>query len=226
MTGQTSQGECVFCKNVFGKQGMKRHVDACAERAKVFSSPTKKGKRGKLLHLIIEGEYLPMYWLHIEISTMAALQHLDQFLRDIWLECCGHLSAFDFAGQRYSSYPMTEYSEQDMTSKIGTLFSKGIKARYDYDFGSTTRLVIKYASEREGNYAGLQPIVMARNLPPEIKCEVCGEPATQLCVECMWDGHGELCEKHAEEHDCDQDMQLPVVNSPRLGVCGYNGSLA
>ena len=25
-------------------------------------------------------------------------------------------------------------------------------------------------------------------------------------------------------HDCDEDHRLPVVNSPRCGVCGYTGT--
>ena len=33
---------------------------------------------------------------------------------------------------------------------------------------------------------------------------------------------GWLCEAHAEKHR-HQDMFLPVVNSPRVGMCGYTG---
>lgn len=227
MARQTSQGECAFCKGVFGKGGMKRHLGSCSDRAKVLALPpkSKRAKSGKLLHLVVEGECLPMYWLHIEFPAQATLQQLDQFLRDIWLECCGHLSAFDFGGQRYSSYPIEEYGEQDMKTEVGALFTEGIKARHEYDFGSTTELIIKYADKREGVFAGLNPVVMARNLPPEVKCEVCGKPATQFCTECMWDGQGELCDEHAEEHECGEEVMLPVVNSPRMGVCGYTGQL-
>jgi hypothetical protein len=33
------------------------------------------------------------------------------------------------------------------------------------------------------------------------------------------------CEHHSEDHDCDEpEMLLPVVNSPRMGMCGYTGS--
>jgi hypothetical protein len=48
-----------------------------------------------------------------------------------------------------------------------------------------------------------------RNLePPLISCEVCGKPATEVC---------------AGEHECGEEMLLPVVNSPRVGMCGYTG---
>lgn len=33
-----------------------------------------------------------------------------------------------------------------------------------------------------------------------------------------------LCEECIEDHDCDEEMFLDVCNSPRMGVCGYNGS--
>jgi hypothetical protein len=32
------------------------------------------------------------------------------------------------------------------------------------------------------------------------------------------------CELHSEDHDCEEaEMLLPVVNSPRMGMCGYTG---
>jgi hypothetical protein len=32
------------------------------------------------------------------------------------------------------------------------------------------------------------------------------------------------CEEHAGDHGCeDAEMLLPVVNSPRMGMCGYAG---
>lgn len=40
----------------------------------------------------------------------------------------------------------------------------------------------------------------------------------------IWDGEGWLCESCAKNHECDEDMFLPVLNSPRTGVCGYTGS--
>jgi hypothetical protein len=33
-----------------------------------------------------------------------------------------------------------------------------------------------------------------------------------------------LCEDCAHTHACDECMQLRVCNSPRMGVCGYEGS--
>ena len=35
----------------------------------------------------------------------ATLADLDRFLRDIWLECCGHMSQFTIGKARYISHP-------------------------------------------------------------------------------------------------------------------------
>jgi hypothetical protein len=41
--------------------------------------------------------------------------------------------------------------------------------------------------------------------------------------ECSWSGDGFRCDDHAETHACGDDMLLPVLNLPRIGVCGYTG---
>ena len=52
----------------------------------------------------------------------------------------------------------------------------------------------------------------------------CAEPAVQLCAECDADeGVAFLCNACAAQHECGEEMLRPVVNSPRMGVCGYSG---
>ena len=46
-----------------------------------------------------------MHWLHLEAPASVQLQLLDDFLRDLWLECCGHLSCFTIDGVRYEAVP-------------------------------------------------------------------------------------------------------------------------
>ncbi len=62
--------------------------------------------------------------------------------------------------------------------------------------------------------------ILARNTPPIIPCEVCGEPATSLSTQCIYEDKGCLCDACAKNHTCGEEMLLPVVNSPRVGVCG------
>ena len=95
---------------------------------------------------------------------------------------------------------------------------------YTYDFGSSTNLELRVVNEYKGNSSEKTVKILARNDAPEIKCSECEEKlATKICVNCKWSGRGCLCEDCAEDHGCGQEMLLPVVNSPRVGVCGYCG---
>ncbi|MDS4020424.1 MAG: hypothetical protein RKR03_07930 [Candidatus Competibacter sp.] len=80
---------------------------------------------------------------------------------------------------------------------------------------------------RQGKPTTTHPIaLMARNLMPEAKCIQCDEPAAWLCTECLIEHEvwGTLCDKHAKTHPHDDYGEpIPLVNSPRLGLCGYDG---
>jgi hypothetical protein len=54
-------------------------------------------------------------------------------------------------------------------------------------------------------------------------CVVCGQEATQVCTQCIYENEGWLCDACAPEHACGDELCLPVVNSPRVGMCGYAG---
>ena len=72
---------------------------------------------------------------------------------------------------------------------------------------------------------------MARNRVPEMLCVECDRPAGWLCLECLYEanepGTWFLCEEHVKDHPHDQYGEpIPLVNSPRLGMCGYDGPAA
>ncbi len=55
-------------------------------------------------------------------------------------------------------------------------------------------------------------------------CTQCAAPATVVCPYCLDDGEALLCATHAGTHEhAEEEVYLPVVNSPRMGVCGYVG---
>jgi hypothetical protein len=94
-------------------------------------------------------------------------------------------------------------------------------------FGTSSETLLKLVGVREGKPSTPHPIVlMARNLPPEAVCIECGQPAAWLCLECMYeeDVPGTLCDEHAQGHPHDNYGEpMPLVNSPRVGMCGYTG---
>ena len=128
------------------------------------------------------------------------LQQLDDFLRGMWLECCGHLSQFTIQGTRYSNLAprpddpnaaairadyWMEDDEMHMDVAVGDVMPMGSLVSYECDYGSTTGLFLKNLG-RHGDLVGLlrprQPwhgdliTVLARNEPDE-ECVACGEPA-------------------------------------------------
>jgi hypothetical protein len=172
-----------------------------------------------------------LYWLDLEMGAKALLTDLDDFLREIWLECCGHLSAFTFGQDIYTVPPDDPLDEdlgaQSMDISVGKLFSPvGTSFSHEYDFGSTTRLKLRVQSEREGRIRSPLIRLLARNEAPEWKCAICSQPATLVCSFGWGDEDLFSCDKHAHRHKgCDEESFLPVVNSPRMGVCAYEGPI-
>ncbi|MDI6734784.1 MAG: hypothetical protein QME42_01100 [bacterium] len=225
MTRQVSNGKCSFCNATFSKAVMTKHLKSCKQRKAISetSSAKRELQKTKSFHLVVEGRGLPEYWMHLSVPANTRLETLDGFLRDIWLECCGHLSAFAIGGTRYSISPMREYNERGMKIALGNVLAPGIKFYHEYDFGTTTELTLRVVSELEGEAKSKSIQLLARNDPPLIACGSCGKIATQVCAQCIYEGKGWLCDECAWEHECGEEMLLPVVNSPRVGMCGYTG---
>lgn len=99
----------------------------------------------------------------------------------------------------------------------------GLKFSYEYDFGSTTNLSFRVVAELPGLPKKRSFALFARNEPPLIPCGQCSKPATQVCAEHVYEDAGWLCDACAAEHECGEDMLMPIINSPRTGVCGYVG---
>jgi len=224
MAGETSTGKCHLCGGTFDKSEMTKHLKSCKQKEGPESASSGRGSQKKdVFHLLVEGRHSPEYWMHIELAADAGLKVLDNFLRDTWLECCGHLSMFSIQGKNYSVADMGEFDDETMDARLGDVLSPGMKFSHEYDFGSTTHLTLKVISQEQKQVKGKDARILARNDPPSFACVSCGKPATQICTECVCSDEGCLCEKCAAEHACGEEMLLPLVNSPRAGVCGYTG---
>lgn len=231
MRGRGSWGTCALCGCDFSKAGMTRHLESCIRkklRAGDGQGPIDVAHEDRHYHIRVEGRGPSDYWMHLQVRADASLEDLDDFLRDTWLECCGHLSAFTIRGNRYASDPIEDLNEMDMKAPLGEILDPGLRFLHEYDFGTTTELVLKAVSEHEGS-PGLEeaPIqLLARNEPPPLTCNVCGRPATRVCTQCIYLDEGWLCDECAKNHECGEETLLPVVNSPRVGMCGYTGEPA
>ena len=207
---------------------MLKHLDSCKERKE--QEDKEAGKTVGYFELLITAKYKKTYWLVIEMEDTAKLKDLDQFIRDIWVECCGHLSSFEIDGELYDSSPANDSYWQlpakSMDIQLKKILEIGTQIAYEYDFGSTTELVISVVAHREGKKKKEKVTILSRNNPPEILCSLCEKNLAEwVSPEGFYDGTPFWCEECLEENDIDEDeFLLPVCNSPRMGVCGYEGS--
>jgi hypothetical protein len=200
---------------------MTRHLSVCPERrAAIAEADQGSAPVEQLYHLQVRDGRRADYWLHLEMDGSATLEELDYYLRRIWLECCGHPSHFS-TGPGWGEWKIDESASATWAFEVGQQIT------HIYDYGTTSTTLIRVKDVRRGRPLTKHPIVlMARNTPPRILCMECDAPATWLCIECMFgeDKSGFLCDQHAAVHPHeDYGDPVPVVNSPRVGMCAYCG---
>jgi hypothetical protein len=201
-----NEGKCELCGQIVLRAQAKKHATACA--------PSHDASEGQemIVQLQVEAAGAPEYWLLLEGRERASLQQVDSLLRSLWLECCGHLSAFRVA--RVEVAKRTALGQLPPAARLD----------YDYDFGSTTALKVRVVGARRGSLGRRAVRLVARNTSLPWTCETCEAPAVVVCPVCVYSGPSLFCRKHSRAHPCDEEgVWMPVVNSPRMGVCGYTG---
>jgi hypothetical protein len=227
MSAINSVGKCFFCNAEFKKAGISKHLNTHIAK--------ERANNGTSFHIRIEDDprFGGLFFLNLWVDGNALMSEIDDFLRNIWLECCGHMSAFTNPKERkrHSMFDMDEIeSEADeiMDSSTKDILTKGMKLKYEYDFGSTTTLFLTVAEQFPVEVPG-GIILLSRNEPLEIICEVCkSAPASTICTTCY--EPNTFCKKCAKQHaktceDFADYSAMPVVNSPRMGVCAYEGGV-
>ena len=203
MARQITKGHCYLCGAVVAKSAFQRHLSSkhlCGE-----------ADHQECVLLRVEDAYEKIYWLYLDMPLTSTLKTLDAFLREIWLECCGHMSAFF----------LRDGAEVGKATKLGTL-PTGITLHYEYDFGDTTELRITLLDTVLRPKQRKADRLLGRNLPPRFKCGGCGEEADYICCECeAMEEYPFFCQACMESHE--HEYALPVVNSPRMGICAYCG---
>src|SRR5665213_2909596 len=229
---QEQRGTCALCSQDLTAGNAQAHLADCASGHDVSTALPQL-----LVFLRATSPGLPEYWLDVEAKVDAKLEALDAFLRRVWLECCGHLSVFRIGGVDYFSrgyefgfgrefggISTQRSAERSMNANLrDALPFSGEGFEYEYDFGSTTALDLRVTGERSGSPGRSAVRLLARNAPPKVTCAVCSEPANLVCPFCLQESADAfVCTKHRRQHRCgEDDAFLPVVNSPRMGVCGY-----
>ncbi|MGE0883165.1 MAG: hypothetical protein AB7P14_06445 [Blastocatellales bacterium] len=217
---QAVKGVCTYCDQEVAKNAVTKHLSVCTQRREMLAKvEASSGKIEKLYHLRIQAAYLKDFWLDLEMRGSATLEDLDEYLRAIWLECCGHMSMFSPKGWGSDEIPKSR--------KIERVLSVGDKLVHIYDFGTESETHISVTNVREGKATTKRPIaLLVRNKQPEVVCIECGKPAGWICQECQIEDEtsGLLCDDCAEDHPHDNYGEpMEICNSPRVGMCGYDG---
>ena len=202
------------------KRGVAKHLSACSgRRAIIDKAERKKVPSETLFHLRVQDSWRDLFWLDVEMRGSSTLKDLDFYLRGIWLECCGHMSQFSVGGWRGQ--------EISKRRRIDEVFKPGMKLTHIYDFGTSSETLVRVVGTRGGKPTTARPVaLMARNIMQEAKCVECGQPAAWLCMECLIEENvwRTLCDAHGKTHPHDNyGDPIRLVNSPRLGMCGYEG---
>lgn len=218
--GKTTPATCTFCHEPVTKRGVVRHFERCASfHAALEGAARSRRRTERLFHLRAQDAEGGPFWLELEMRGSARLRDLDDYLRAIWLECCGHMSRFSIGGWDGDAMPQSR--------RVKDVFRPGIELTHIYDFGTESVTRIQVLGVREGKPLDPHPVaLLARNVLPAAACVECGAAATVVCMECVMD-HGRsgmLCDTHAVIHPHEEYGEpRRLVNSPRLGLCGYAG---
>ncbi|MDZ4759109.1 MAG: hypothetical protein SGJ10_13365 [Bacteroidota bacterium] len=206
-----SEGKCLFCEAVFPQKEIGKHL--AKHLAEMQKADVKKSV-ASYCHIQIEiGEM----FLQILAKSDTEMEEIGVFLRNIWLEFCGHMSGFDHKD-----------FEIEMEDLVETVFENRTKLSYDYDYGTTTSVFLK-GLKKYSLFFKESIILLSRNEPLNLMCATCNkEPAVFLCSTCYWKQYAFYCKKCSTKHKkvCDDFAdysKMPVVNSPRMGQCGYEG---
>lgn len=189
------------------------HVTECAR-----SSGWPPAEKHSYL-LAILGHGTKSFWLLVLARPTIMLSDLDALIRDVWVECCGHLSQFTIHGEHFMND--AEECETGMDIPLGRILAPGMTFSYEYDFGSTTVLDIHVLSTLPISPPGRGAVVLARNRPPPVPCDECGNPADFRLFDENGIPSSHVCRRCLQPDRFSASSVMRISNSPRDGVCGY-----
>ena len=192
-------GTCFNCNEKINKENILNHLKQCisTENNECF--------------IIAESEnYFDDYWIVLVCTSNITLNCIDFFLRTTWVECCGHMSSFN----------------EKKNKNLYELHKNKKSILYEYDMGTTTTISLKIKANKLqlNNKSDLIIKLVAQNDKPKLKCDKCDK---KLATIVLYDNkYCKTCLKYVDEYKQDEidSLILPLVNSPRTGLCGYDGN--
>lgn len=205
---------CQFCEAKYGTVQIYEHYEECL-------SNIYKNRYGYLISMHSIGITGKRYFNYVIVGTKTRLFDIDNFLRNIWCECCGHDSNFERKligiirdGEQIDVNINVIMSKTQFISS----FEEGDVLTYYYDNGSPTIVEIVIVKKLDGvcKIPDKNIDIIFANTEPEIKCNHnrCKHTAKYYiyakpyCINCT--------DKYNNK-----EPKLLIVNSPRSGLCEY-----
>ncbi len=213
------QGRCYYCNKELTERTIKRHTKSCSEMKKIIEEKMKYTKGVKDQFIIsMKDKYNPsLYCIYVSIDANLQLQHLDKFIRDIWVESYGHLSAFYIDKEVYHDNSDEQY---EMNFHLKDVLNINKKFEYEYDFGSTTYLTLEVVDTIKVPSEFSQVEIIARNNPEEDKSNnnsprdgVCGYVGTK-------DGEAEYLPGNNKKYKLNN--KKPIHNNDAFAAFDYS----
>ena len=208
-----SEGKCLYCNELVLQSEIGRHL---AKHLGQMEKEATVNNPVNYCHIEVEANEM---FLHLLVKGDEPMRTIDGLLREIWLECCGHMSEFRDKKVKVKKKFLVE-----------DVFQHKVKIYHDYDFGTTTRVFLSAKKQYQLNLKE-EIILLSRNEPLKLMCISCKiEPAINICSVCCYQEMAFFCKKCSAKHaktceDFADYAKMPIVNSPRMGMCGYTGGV-
>ena len=174
-------GTCLICgRTAASRTAIGTHLKTCLESWSAGNQNHQglRGKNANQVHVSVSVSGSKLYWMELLVHADVTLQEIDTLLRETWLECCDHLSAF-ILGDLWvpdpddpaPSDPMDDDEDEDEEGLIGlntqysTAVPPGRSVKYHYDFGDTSEIILTTKSLHEVGQNLPRISLLARNSP-------------------------------------------------------------
>ena len=256
MDSENTHGQCHICGESLRAEDAGSHVQNCVMETVLgkyrMGRTDERYARSYPIMLWVRSEE-HRHWMMLIVQPTTSLRHLDQFLRNQWLECCGHMSHFEIGGVQYSACvpgpgdaprfddDLAQPDEQHMVHTIEETVNAGQSFHHEFDYGDTTCLNLKHTGvlpvpyhyllefinspKDSDRYSDDFITIVARNTGPE-RCRVCGKNAHwRIYSEDAPEGEDPIVAPPFFCDECVPDQKLVRLrNSPRVGVGCYDNT--
>ncbi len=201
-----SKINCTFCNTKFGIKAFKNHLEDCI-------SETQNTKSGYLIEFSSSSYITKKYYSMFAIFGLnCTFKHIDKFLKNKWCECCNHMSILNVCCLTNDKFNCDSIKFNILISK----YENADHFNYEYDMGTTTKITFKIIKKLDGIETNNNVELVYQNEVHKLKCK-CKKEALFIYEDAL------VCKECSLLIDEDEEIFTPIVNSPRIGLCGYVG---